>query len=194
MQVAGSGCSRPIMSYHPEEDHRRSIRLLGYDYSQPGAYFVTICTQGRVCLFGEVVDEDVRLSRFGLIVADCWENFSDHFASVDPDKFLVMPNHIHGVLNIVQNRRGTACRAPTVRAQLFGQSRRHSLPTIIRSFKSAVTQRVNQSRGTPETTVWQRDYYEHVIRGARELETIRQYIVDNPAKWAEDPENPGNLR
>ena len=181
------------MTFNPEIHHRRSIRLRGYDYAQPGAYFVTICTHGRECLFGEIVNGEMRLNLYGRIVEECWQTIPHHFDGVKLDEFVVMPNHVHGILNIVEQRRGTACRAPTTGTEQFGQPRPHSLPTIIRSFKSAATQRVNQSRGTPGTTVWQRNYYEHVVRGDADLDRIRVYILDNPAKWHEDPNNPENI-
>jgi len=176
------------MNYHVEKRHRSSIRLPGYDYAQPGGYFVTICTQGRACQFGEVIDGEMRLNHAGKIVEECWSAIPDHFPSVEMDKFTIMPNHIHGIL--VMCGRGTACRAPT--AEQFGKPRPGSLPTIMRSFKSAVTIRINQMRSTPGQPIWQRNYYEHIIRNDGALGRIREYIAYNPAKWADDPENPIN--
>jgi hypothetical protein len=118
------------MSFDPEEHHRRSIRIKGYDYSQPGAYFVTICTRDRECLLGSVL----RLNEFGEIAQRCWEEIPGHFPSVELDAFVVMPNHIHAILVVLG--RGTACRAPTT--EQFGRPIAGSIPTIVRAYKSAV--------------------------------------------------------
>lgn len=171
--------------------NRRSIRLFSYDYSQNGAYFVTVCTQNRECLFGEVVHGEMRLNHAGQIANQCWRNIPTHFPHVDIDEFILMPNHIHGILVI--DGRGTACRAPT--GEQFGKPVSGSIPTIIRSFKSAATKRVNESHGTPGTKLWQRNYYEHIIRDDDELNRIRQYILDNPAQWeTTDRENANALQ
>ena len=118
------------MRFDPEKHHRRSIRIKGYDYSQPGAYFVTICTRDRECLLGSVL----RLNEFGEIARRCWEEIPGHFPSVELDAFVVMPNHIHAIM--VVPGRGTACRAPTT--EQFGRPIAGSIPTIVRAYKSAV--------------------------------------------------------
>ena len=176
------------MEINPEKRRRRSIRLPDYDYAQPGGYFVTICTHERAFLFGVVVDGEMRLGPVGTIVEECWLAIPDHFPSVALDEFTIMPNHIHGILFMSSG--GTACRAPTV--ERFGEPRSGSLPTVMRSFKSAVTSRINQMRSTPGLPVWQRNYYDQVIRDENSLHRIREYIVGNSAKWEEDPENPNN--
>ena len=170
---------------------RRSIRLPQYDYTQSGAYTVTICTEDRALLFGQIVDGEVRLNNYGEAVHDCWRQMPDHNHLVELDAFVVMPNHIHGIIVLGQHPRdgGTACRAPT---EGFGTPVTGSLPTILRSFKSAATRRINQLRGTPGGRVWQRGYYERVIRNERELSAVRRYVVENPLKWELDPENPAN--
>ncbi len=178
-----------------KDEPRRSIRLKAYDYTQAGTYYVTMCTRDRVCWFGDIVDDAMALNAYGVMVRDEWletECLRDH---VELDEFVVMPNHIHAILSlgpmaereVPAERVGTARRAPTER---FGRPIAGSLPTIVRAFKSAVTKRINALRGTPGTTIWQRNYYEHVIRDENELNRIRAYIVDNPAKWAIDRENP----
>jgi putative transposase len=159
--------------------HRRSIRLPGWDYTGDGAYFVTIVTYQRETLFGAVVDGEMVLSEFGRVVAEEWERTAVVRPYVRLDEFVVMPNHIHGILVITDERRGE-----------FGKPIAGSLPTIVRSFKSAVTKRANELRGTPGDPIWQRNYYEHIVRNERELNAIRQYIHDNPAHWSEDAENP----
>lgn len=158
------------MKYNPEKHHRRSIRLKGYDYSQAGAYFVTICTQNRACLFGEVVGGDLRLNDAGTIARQCWLEIPIHFPNTELDEFVIMPNHVHGIIVLVE--------PPT-----------RSIPTIIGSFKSATTKRINEYRSTPGTPVWQRSYYEHVIRDDESLNRIQKYIRNNPVKWTLDREN-----
>ena len=168
------------------------MRLRGYDYAQPVAYFVTVCTQDRVCLLGEVVDGRMRLSRFGRVVLECWADITRHFPGVNVDLHVVMPNHLHGIRAIAHPGRGTACRSPTA-TEAFGRPSPNSIPTVVRSFKSAATRRSNIVRETPGESVWQRSYYERVIRNEEELNAVRQYILDNPAKWQEDADNPANL-
>ena len=169
-------------------DHRRkSLRLSGYDYSQPGAYFVTICTFRNQNLLGEIHNREMFLNDAGRIVEKTWLEIPEHFLIAGLDSFVVMPNHIHGILVLVEmGSRGTACRAPTER---FGKPVPDSLPTIIRSFKSAATRRFNIFRNTTGLTLWQRNYYEHIIRSEESLFRIRKYIVENPLCWEEDPEN-----
>lgn len=179
------------MKYNPEKHHRRSVRLKEYDYSQAGAYFVTVCAWNRECLFGEIVDGEMQLNELGVVVQECWDEIPRHFPNVELDEFIVMPNHVHGIIVIIVDGRGTACRAPTT--EKFGKPVANSLPTIIRSFKSATTKRINQTRGTPGVRLWQRNYYEHVIRNEESLNEIRQCISGNPKRWAEDEDNPKNI-
>ncbi len=193
------------MKYNPDYHHRRSIRLKGYDYRQAGAYFVTICTQDRECLFGEIVDGEMRLNELGQIVREEWFITAAlrPYVRLAEDEFVVMPNHIHGIIWIVDDdavgarrrRAPTVHRAPTVRraptaTEQFGQPVAGSLPTIIRAFKSCTTRRINEMRRTPGASVWQRNYYEHIIRSEDSLNRIRQYILENPARWSMDRENP----
>jgi len=180
--------------YDPDRHHRRSIRLKGYDYTQPGAYFITICTYRRVCLFGQVIEGKMQWNGFGQIARDEWLRTAEIRPNVELDAFVVMPNHIHGIVIISDNRRGTTQngrgtlqRAPTV--ERFGKPTSDSIPTIVRLFKSAVTKRINHQRGTRGMPVWQRNYYEHIIRTERALNAIRRYIVNNPARWHLDRYN-----
>jgi len=170
---------------------RRSIRLPQFDYTQPGTYSVTICTQPDAPLFGQIADATVRLNSYGEVVDECWRQIPNHNPLVQLDAFVVMPNHLHGIVVLVQDApgRGTTCRAPTER---FGQPVPGSLPTLIRSFKSAAARTINELRGRPGGRVWQRGYYERVIRNERELSAVRRYIVYNPLRWELDPEHPAN--
>jgi REP element-mobilizing transposase RayT len=155
-----------------------------------GGYFVTVCAHQRHTLFGFMQDQEIRLSRMGQVVLDCWNTLPDHHQHIATDAFVIMPNHVHGIL-IIGDVPGTgaAGRAPTPRA--FGPGDHGSLSTIVRSFKSASARQINLLRGTPGAPVWQRNYYEHVVRNEEDLLAIQQYILDNPARWAEDEENPG---
>ncbi len=181
------------MRYDPQKHHRRSIRLKGYDYTQPGAYFVTLCTQGRAHLFGEVVDGEMRLNEAGLVAEQCWRAIPDHFPHTVLDAYVVMPNHLHGIVWIVVGARHAVPlptpAVPLPTAEQFGRPVPASLPTIIRSFKSAVTNRINALRQTPGASIWQRNYYEHIIRNEDALNRIRTYIQENPLRWARDREN-----
>jgi REP element-mobilizing transposase RayT len=180
------------MPYDPEKHDRRSIRLPHYDYGQPGAYFITTCTQGRVCLFGDVVQGQTTLNAYGRIVAEEWhrtERIRDHVAL---DAFVVMPNHVHGIIGITHRsdrRRGESKFAPTRGFKSPSQT----LGAIVRGFKGATTRRINRLRGTPGEPVWQRNYYEHTVRGRRDLERIRRYIRQNPVRWCRDRNHPRQI-
>jgi len=178
------------MPYDPRIHHRRSIRLKEYDYTQPGAYFVTLCTKARQCLFGDVVKGEMRLNYLGHIAFNCWQAIPEHFPHVELDTFVLMPNHLHGILLITDISLGARhCRAPTI--EQFGRPVCGSIRTVIRSYKSAVTKLINAICNTKGTSlIWQRDFYEHINRDQGSLHNIRQYIVENPWRWAEDPENP----
>jgi putative transposase len=176
------------MPYDPNKHHRRSIRLKGYDYTQAGAYFVTIVTQDRECLFGEVVEGEMRVNPFGEIVAWAWNDLPNHNPHVELDAFVVMPNHVHGIVLIVDDLVGAGSEpAPTM---AMVTTRRHGLPEIVRQFKTFSARRINARRGTPGATVWQRNYYEHIIRNDHSLQRIREYIATNPLRWHLDVENP----
>ena len=179
------------MKFNPERHHRRSIRLKGYDYVQSGAYFITICVHNRECLFGDVIEGEMRCNEYGQIVRQEWLKTSEIRPRVrlDETEFGVMPNHIHGIIRITDDDVGTRRRrAPTI--EQFGKPVCGSIPTIIRAFKSIVTKRINQIHGTPGAPAWQRNYHEHIIRNEESVKRIRQYIADNPRRWTFDRENP----
>ncbi len=198
--------------YNPDKHHRRSIRLRGYDYTQSGAYFVTIVTQDRELLFGDVVDGEMVLSAYGRVAVTMWQCIPRHFSQVELDEWVVMPNHIHGIIVIVDVTRATGDAFPAKRSGELGAAHGEiaiaslvpdgeciaptggppsgSLGAVVGNFKSVVTRRVNRMRKTSGVRVWQRNYYERIIRNERELNTIRRYIHDNPAHWCNDTENP----
>jgi putative transposase len=183
------------MSDLPGRHHRRSIRLQGYDYTRQGAYFTTICTHKRECVLGDIVEDQMVLSSAGRIVEECWLAIPEHFPQVDLDAFVVMPNHLHGIL-ILAGREdngtmrkameaamgGTIYRAPTGRQEHFRQPVAGSIPTIVRTFKAAVSRKADLASGFG----WQRNYYEHIIRSEGDLSRIREYIVNNPLRWETD--------
>ncbi len=178
------------MRFDPDKYHRRSVRLQGYDYSQPGAYFVTVCTHGGDCILGDVVDGQVRLSSLGDVVRRVWHGLEERFERIELDSFVVMPNHVHGIVVItpvVGARVGAIHELPL---QGRTQRRRMLLPKVVGYFKMNASRAINGLRGTPGTPVWQRNYYEHVVRGEWELRAIQQYILDNPFNWQLDRENP----
>ncbi|MDR3636983.1 MAG: transposase [Isosphaeraceae bacterium] len=160
--------SHPRISLHGIE------RLQGYDYSQSGAYFLTLCVNGRSHLFGEVLDATMHLNHFGRIVQTCWTDLSNHYRHISLDAFTVMPNHIHGILFLE--------RGPTTEQQ-------HGVPEIVRALKTFSARRINEQRGSRGSSVWQRNYFEHIIRDERALDRIREYILDNPRRWSVDREN-----
>ena len=233
---------------------RRSIRLAGYDYAGDGAYFVTVCAYQRACLFGTVADGEMYLSPAGVAVWRCWEGLTAHFPQIILDSFVVMPNHLHGII-IIDNsvltdvadagerraRHAVPLRESSTRGDMTDRRHpaetdaggtspnpighdvgaRHAVPgdgdptrnrnvkntdasangdklrqfgvpvagdlaTIMRSFKSAATKAVNEIRGTEGPGVWQRGYYEVIIRNEKMMHAIQQYIADNPANWAQD--------
>ncbi|MDY7031404.1 MAG: transposase [Thermodesulfobacteriota bacterium] len=201
------------MKYNPEIHHRRSIRLKGRDYSAPGYYFITIVTHDRICSLGEIVDDRVLLNDQRKIVENEWLKTPHIRPNTALDEYVIMPNHIHGIIvikedghgNELQNGdtkqcRGTLLRAPASQLnrttqsppkhEKFGKPTCNSIPTIVRSFKATVTRQINAILDMQGTPVWQRNYYEHVIRDEEELNGIREYILYNPMTWERDVENP----
>jgi len=192
------------MKYNPDKHHRRSIRLQGYDYSQPGIYFITLCTQNHECLFGEILNGEMRLNEFGKMTQQCWLEIPHHFPHVKLDEFVIMPDHIHGII-ILNDIVGAKNFSPQPSNNFSPQPSNNFSPqpmstpqqnitpfrspsktigSIIRGFKIGVTKGFRQN--TDIYVVWQRNYYEHIIRNKVELNRMRQYIIDNPKKWKTD--------
>jgi REP element-mobilizing transposase RayT len=171
---------------------RRSIRLPGFDYSLAGDYFVTLCTYGRVCALSIATGQDMKLNADGRVVAEDWAKTTSLRPEVRLGQFVIMPNHLHALVSIVAAAEepthaetdaaasvGAHGRAPLHRAP-------KSLGSMIAGFKAATTKRINNRRGTPGAPVWQRNYYERIIRNEAEYYRIAQYIVENPARWMDD--------
>ncbi|OGW76923.1 MAG: hypothetical protein A3J52_00675 [Omnitrophica bacterium RIFCSPHIGHO2_02_FULL_49_9] len=192
--------------------NRHSIRLTKFDYSQGGHYFVTVCTYNRKCLFGNAVGGIMELNEWGKIAVECWNKIQERFPNVELDEYVVMPNHVHGIVRIVgatlvvapcavaqHESPGTVKRAGTRPAPTWDVppqvgARPVTLGQIIAAFKSMVVHRcidgVKQNKLPPfHEKIWQRNYYDHVIRNEKSLHQIRQYILDNPSQWETDPEN-----
>ncbi len=174
------------MKCDPQKHIRHSIRLQGYDYSQPGAYFITIVAQARECLFGEIHTDEMILNDVGKMVIRVWETMPVRFPHIELGAFVVMPNHFHGIVVIHETivRAGTS---PTPTRPMLGE--------MIGAFKSITTHEyikgVKNLCWPPfDKRIWQRNYYEHVIRDAENWEKIHLYIQANPARWEKDKENP----
>jgi len=195
------------MQYNSDIHHRRSIRLKGYDYSQAGAYFVTICAQSRECLFGDVIESEMRVNNAGRMIRKWWNESAMKFNNIELDESVIMPNHFHGIINIVG---AVLCGRPEMNEQTkigqpnntrqphnIGQPRRvaPTVGNIVEWFKTMTTneyiRNVRHDNWPPFSgKLWQRNYYEHIIRNEDELNRTKEYIVNNPARWAEDEENP----
>ncbi|MBS9389314.1 MAG: transposase [Dolichospermum sp. WA123] len=235
------------MPYNSNIHHRRSIRLKVYDYTQQGAYFVTICTHQRNCLFGEIVDGEIKLNTNGEIARGSWLSIPRYFKNVELDEFVIMPNHLHGIIIIdssevvgealanqdfsqlfsevagealanqdfsqsfsevagealanqdfsQQQNLSSQCFAPTVytgETIKINGTKPQSLAAITQNYKSVSTRQINRMNKAKGNVIWQRNYYEHIIRNEEALNNIREYIVNNPINWVKDQENPANFQ
>ncbi len=180
--------------------HRRSIRLKGYDYHQTGAYFVTICTHKKKCMLGDVEDGRMVLNEVGQMVQRTWIELPVHYIGVNIDEFIIMPNHLHGIIILNVGAGPRACpqdEETKGQPQGVAPTKTLSLPDVVYSLKSLTTktyiESVKQNDWIPfEKHFWQPNYYEHVVRNEEDLNEIREYIINNPLKWEFDEENPNN--
>lgn len=190
--------------------YRRSIRLKGYDYTSPGAYFVTSCSQNRRNIFGEIRNDVMIANPAGQMLELIWHEIPWKFPTVNLDAFVVMPNHVHFIIllteeMIEENRlRGRDLsdrpkweEKPQALIPRPKRVRQPSLSQVLQWYKSITTAKFRQGvkkAGWPSFSgrIWQRNYYEHIVRNERELNAIREYIVHNPLKWLEDPDHPNN--
>ncbi|HEX9911674.1 MAG TPA: transposase [candidate division Zixibacteria bacterium] len=181
------------MKHNLEKSRHNSIRLKDYDYSQNGAYFVTVCARNHESFFGNVFREEIVLNKYGKIVNQLWNELPNHFFNIESGWFMVMPNHIHGVIVINNECRGGV--TPPMGESAFGGSPLQipKLGQIIAYFKYQTTKIINKIRSTPGLQLWQRNYYKHVVRNEDELNKIRYYIQTNPLKWHLDRENPERI-
>lgn len=175
--LAGAGF-KPALTTGDEKPRRKRLRLPEYDYSSTGMYFITICVRNHICLFGRVVQGEMRLNRLGTIVEETWHELRNHYPHIELDSFVVMPNHVHGIIALTERTNPQDDLA-----------KRHPLSEIVRAFKTFSSRQINQRRNKKEP-VWQRNYYERVIRKEESLNQIREYIETNPQRWQFDRENP----
>ncbi|MFH2103225.1 MAG: hypothetical protein ABIJ39_07710 [Chloroflexota bacterium] len=174
--------------YAQGRHHRRSMRVPDYDYSQPGAYFITIVTRGRECLLGDIKDGEMRLNDAGQIVWDVWNSLPVRHPQITLGTAVVMPNHFHGIVIINETPVGVIHELPLRERQK--QRRRMTLPLVVGYFKMNTAKRINQILGSDGVPVWQRNYYERIIRDDEEHNRIHLYIEANIDNWATDDENP----
>lgn len=184
------------MAFNPDIHHRQSIRITNHDYSQQGGYFITVCTHQRAHLFGEIIDGRMVLNDTGIIAQKCWHEIPTHFPMVFLDESVIMPNHMHGIITI--NGVGANNHSPNSIARNIRANNHSPLPkgingtsktvgSIIRGFKIGVTC-CYRNHGYADP-IWQRNYWERIIRDERELQSVRQYIRNNPAQWQHDDLN-----
>jgi putative transposase len=176
---------------YPIRRRKNSLRLSGYDYSQLGAYFVTMCTKDRHPLFGAIENGMMRLTEAGEIAAECWKRIPEHFSNTKLDEFIVMPDHLHGIIVVTGQTKsmtgfvpgGAIQESPRLDRDDPVWRRRMLLPKIIGRFKQNSAKQINILRGTPGIPVWQRGYHDRIIRDAESLSIIRRYIIANPRHW-----------
>ena len=186
-----------MINYNPKKHHRKSIRLAGYDYSQAGLYFVTICCEDKICRFGQVKNGTMVLNEYGQIANDEWLKTAQIRPHVQLHEFVVMPNHIHGIIQLLDIGRGElhspntnelhspdnnwgVCKTP-----LRGPSQ--TIGAIVRGYKSSVTKQINLLCAIDASIkLWQRNYHDHIIRNEQSYQRISEYIINNPTKWKDD--------
>jgi putative transposase len=213
------------MIYDPDKYHRRSIRLKGYDYSQAGTYFINVCVQDRDCLLGEIINGEMQLNAAGQMIYDWWNQLPDKYPNIELDEFVIMPNHLHGIIILCDNVGASLVDAqnnansitmqkmiPNINPDespkniYLNDNRAGTRPAptniglgdVIGSFKSIITNEyikgVQKLNWPPfNKRLWQRNYYEHIIRNENDLNRIRKYIIENPSQWDQDKENPNNM-
>ncbi len=173
---------------------RKQLRLKEYDYSQAGAYFVTICTYHREMKLGKISEGVMILSPIGEIAKRCWKEIPNHFPSVVADVFVVMPNHIHGIIVMLGDTFPVGARSPrpqqtTNRATERRPYKKTTLGNVVGYFKYQSTKRISEIRNTSGTKIWQRNYFDHIIRDEQSFNRICEYILTNPERWTFDKEN-----
>lgn len=176
----GASATRPYHMYDRDKHHRRSIRLPEYDYSRQGAYFVTLCAHQRKCLFGRIEQDDIVLNPLGEIVKEEWLASCRVRKEIGLGEYAIMPNHLHGIVFI--KNPGDGELLPAAQPGAFART----VGAMVAGFKAAVTRRINGIRNTPGMAVWQRNYYEHVIRDGEDYRRIAEYIARNPMSWHQD--------
>jgi REP element-mobilizing transposase RayT len=192
------------MKYDTRMHNRRSMRLKGYDYARPGAYFVTLATQQRVKLFGEIAAGSMRLNEYGRVADECWRRIPEHFPGVALGAFVIMPDHLHGIIQILEPREGEVLPPPFAEAARpadgvdnavtgGGTPPRPALGQIVAYYKYQSTKKMNLLDGSGVITkLWQRNYHERIIHNQAEWFRIHRYIEANPSRWTETCDHPGD--
>jgi putative transposase len=207
------------MRYDPYIHQRKSIRLKEYDYSQPGVYFITNCIYNHECLLGEIIDNQIKLNKIGIIIDYQWRIIPKYFRHVELDYYTIMPNHMHGIIIIKEIKPGKVGakhfhnenikpQSSLSKTKNINNGNGHdenasplhvhirvkgttsgSLSAIMQNYSSVTTRKINRIRKTPGARIWQRNFYERIIRDEIELNRIRKYIAENPLKWDDDEYN-----
>ncbi len=184
---------------HSETFHRHSLRLKDYDYTQAGAYFVTICTKGHQCLFGEIQEGRMQLNATGRIASAQWQQLPNRFTDLELGEWIIMPNHIHGILVITSRGEASHNKSLALPVSISKDASPlrptgttpGSLAAIIQNYKSITSRKLSSQIENIKGSVWQRNYYEHIIRNERDLHAISEYILANPQNWQKDTEYRG---
>ncbi len=181
-------------SFNPLKYKRHSLRMKGYDYSLEGAYFVTIATYQHACLFAKVDNGKIVLNINGNIAFDQWIRLQQRFLPANSPKFVIMPNHIHGIIHIVRGAGEefghVTFGIPPQRPYDYSHVTSNSLGVIVRAYKASVTYRINAMRGYTTPPIWQRNYHDHIIRNEHDYQNIWNYIDTNPETWMDDQLHP----
>jgi putative transposase len=172
--------------YDPKIHHRRSIRLQEFDYSQAGMYYITICSANRNNILGNISNDEMILNEWGRAAAEEWMRTAKIRPTVELDEFVIMPNHLHGIVILLDKECQNDHLHQSLVHEKFGKPTSNSIPTIVRGYKAAVTRRINILRGNTNIAVWQPGYYENIIRNYSAYEKIKEYTANNPAHWPQD--------
>jgi len=163
-----------------------TTRLRGWDYTQDGYYFITVCVKNRVCLLGDIIGGSMTLNEYGIIVNDCWFDLPNHYPNIKLDAFCIMPNHIHGIMVIDNGDMVGDTNVVDTGLKPVSTKKRHGLFEFVRALKTFSSRRINELRKSAGENVWQPRFYDHIIRNDDSLQRIRDYIVKNPGSWPDD--------
>jgi len=197
MENIGRG-AWPCASTKNQRYFHKSIRLKGYDYTRPGSYFITLCTGHHQALFGDIIDGEMILNEWGRIIKDYIDKIPDHYANVEIDRYVIMPNHVHMIVVLWLEKESCNGTANQINVEAIHElplrdrmktRRKMKLPKIVGWLKMNASKQINIKRKISVQSIWQRNYYEHIIRNERELNNIRRYIINNPPNWEYDREN-----
>ncbi len=195
-----------VMTLYKNKYRIESTRLKNWDYSSNGYYYITICVKNRECLFGEIINKEMELNEYGKIVEFCWHDLINHYKNIQLDQFVVMPNHIHGIM-VIDNDMSvgldiidgiditveTGFKPVSTTNPVSTNNKHHGLFEFVRALKTFSARRINELRKTPGIPVWQTRFYDRIVRDENELINVRKYIGNNPAKWETDEWNTRGL-